>query len=295
MITLNEAEAINTGLSSVEDRNESRVFQALDSLTGIAEEFLSENEEADAVRVIQSISEIAQATARESMELVTINAVIALGKLAKAAAKKGYGSALNRGIVAIGKTGRTAASNSLEAGSKVAATTLMEIWNLSSPKEKAREELVAFSLLLRDIGAAAAVQGMEEALLNAATCLGEVGKKEAAESLELETISTLILLEEIGATAAEKYFDEALSSIALSIEDAGKLSIKKGLHEAALQSQWVLETLRIQAEEKLLANSPIVIEMALDSFKLTGATETEENIQKLQEIKELQTKVYSSF
>ena len=45
---------------------------------------------------------------------------------------------------------------------------------------------------------------LEEIVLNAATCLGEIGKKVAAESLELETISTLILLEEIGKLAAER-------------------------------------------------------------------------------------------
>ena len=92
-------------------------------------------------------------------------------------------------------------------------------------------------------------------MLNAATGLGEIGKKAAAEKLELETISTLLLLEEIGKLAAEKYLDEALSSTALSIEEIGKLSLKKGLNEAALQSQWALETLRVQAEEQLLTNS----------------------------------------
>ncbi len=178
MITLNEAEAVDAGISSVEERNESRVFQALDSLTGIAEGFISENEEADAARVILSILDIAQAATQEGMELVTISSVLALGKLAKAAAKKGHVMALNRATVATGKLGgKVAASNSMEAGSKVAATTLMEIWNFSYPENKDREELFAFSLLLKDIGAAAAGQGMEEALLNAVTCLGEAGKK----------------------------------------------------------------------------------------------------------------------
>lgn len=201
--------------------------------------------------------------------------------------------ALNRATVATGKLGKVAASNSMEAGSKVAATTLMEIWNFSYPENKDREELFAFSLLLKDIGAAAAGQGMEEALLNAVTCLGEAGKKEAAEKLETETINTLLLLEEIGGLAAEKYFDEALSSVALSIEETGKIALKKGLREAALQSQWALESLKIQAEEKALTNSPIVAEMALESFKFTDIAETSENIEKLHEIKEIQKKVYS--
>ena len=61
-------------------------------------------------------------------------------------------------MIETGKLGRTAAAGSLEAGSKVAATTMMEIWNLSPPEKKDKEEMVAFSLLLRDIGAAAAVQ-----------------------------------------------------------------------------------------------------------------------------------------
>ncbi|MPM63709.1 hypothetical protein SDC9_110591 [bioreactor metagenome] len=228
------------------------------------------------------------------MELVTINSVLALGKLAKTAAKKGYRSALNRTVVATGKLGRTAASSSLEAGSKVAATTLMEIWNLSSPKKKDLEEMIAFSLLLKDIGSAAAIQGMEEALLSVVTCLGEVGKKEAAESLETETINTLLLLEEIGGIAAEKYFDEALSSVALSIEDTGKLSLKNGIREAALQSQWSLETLKVQAEEKLLDNASVVIEMTLDSFKFPDFKETDENMNRLQEVKNLQKKVYTN-
>ena len=55
MITLNEAEAVEISLSAVEEINESRVFQALDSLTGIGAGFLSENEEADAERVILSM------------------------------------------------------------------------------------------------------------------------------------------------------------------------------------------------------------------------------------------------
>lgn len=173
MITLNEAEAVDVGLSSVEERDESRVFQALDSLTGIAEDSLSENEEADVARVILSISDIAQAAAQEGMELVAISSILAFGKLARAAAKKGQRSVLKRTMIATGKLGSIAASNSLEAGSKVAATTIMEIWNLSSPEKKDREEMIAFSLLLKDIGSAAAVQGMEEALLNAINCLGD--------------------------------------------------------------------------------------------------------------------------
>ncbi len=65
-------------------------------------------------------------------------------------------------------------------------------------------------------------------MLNAVNCLGEIGKKIAAESFEFETISTLLLLEEIGKLAAEKYLDEALSSIALSIEEIWKTIFEEG-------------------------------------------------------------------
>ena len=202
-------------------------------------------------------------------------------------------SALGRAFIAIGKLGEAAAAHSLEAGSKVAASTLLEIWKFSSESWD-QEKVITFSLLFKEIGASAARSGVEEVVLSAVTGLGELGKKTAADSLELETVSTLLLLEEIGKLAAESYFDEALSSTALSIEEIGKICKKKGLSDAVLQCQWALETLRIQAEEKLLNNSSVVAEMALDNFTDIGYNESEEKLEKFQEIKALQKKIQSN-
>lgn len=290
MITLNEAEAVEVSISAVDEGDEDRAFQALDSLTGIAADFLSENEEADAKRVIQSIESAAQAAAEREMELVTINSILSLGKLARSAADKGFESALGKAFIAIGKLGEASAANSLEAGSKVAATTLMEIWNFF-PEQWDQEKIIAFSLLYKEIGISAAKSDMEDVVLSAVTGLGEIGKKIAARKLEIETVSSLLLLDEIGKRAAESYFDEALSSTALSIEEIGKLSARNGLSDVVLQCQWALETLRVQAEEKLLHNSSIVTELALDSFTDTGYADSEENIEKIQEIKILLEKI----
>ena len=82
-------------------------FQALDSLTGIAANFLSENEEANAERVILSIENTAQAAAEREMELVTINSVLSLGKLARTAAEKGLDSALSKAFIATGRLGES--------------------------------------------------------------------------------------------------------------------------------------------------------------------------------------------
>ncbi len=292
MITLNEAEAVEISLSAVDEGDENRAFQALDSLTGIAAYFLSENGEADAERVILSIGNSAQAAAERDLELVTINSVLSLGKLARIAADKRLKSALGKAFVLIGKLGEAAAAHSLEAGSKVAATTLMEIWNFC-PEQWDQEKIIAFSLLFKEIGASATRCDMEETVLSAITGLGEIGKKVATRSLELETTSSLLLLEEIGKLAAESYFDEALSSTALSIEEIGKLSLKKGLNDAVSQCQWALETLRVQAEERLLNNSSIVAELALDNFTDAGYTDSEE-LEKFREIKALQEKIRST-
>jgi len=293
MTTLNEAEAVEVSLSAIDEGDESRAFQALDSLTEIAADFLSKNEETDAERVILAIESSAQAAAERDLELVTINSVLSLGKLARRAADKGFKSALGKAFVSIGKLGKVAAAHSLEAGSKVAATTLMEIWNFY-PEQWDQKKIIAFSLLTKEIGTSAAKRGMEDVVLSAITGLGEIGKKVAARSLELETISSLLLLEEIGKLAAESYFDEALSSTALSIEEIGKISIKKGLNDAVLQCQWTLETLRVQAEERLLSNSSIVAEVALDNFASTGYTDSEEKLEKFREIEVLQEKIQST-
>ena len=165
MITLNEAEAVEVSLSAVDEGDETRAFQALDSLTGIAADFLSENEEADAERVILSIENAAQAAAERDMELVTINSILSLGKLARAAADKGLESALGRAFIAIGKLGEAAAAHSLEAGSKVAASTLLEIWKFSSESWD-QEKVITFSLLFKEIGASAARSGVEEVVLD---------------------------------------------------------------------------------------------------------------------------------
>ncbi|MFI5383279.1 MAG: hypothetical protein ACHQXK_03460, partial [Methanosarcina thermophila] len=68
---------------------------------------------------------------------------------------------------------------------------------------------------------------------------------------------------------------------------------KKGLSDAVLQCQWALETLRVQAEEKMLNNSSVVAEMALDNFTDIGYNESEEKLEKFQEIKTLQEKIQS--
>ncbi|MDY0130193.1 MAG: hypothetical protein RBR63_08435, partial [Methanosarcina vacuolata] len=87
---------------------------------------------------------------------------------------------------------------------------------------------------------------------------------------------------------------EALSSTAISIEEIGKLSVKKELNDAVLQCQWTLETLRVQAEENALNNSSIVAEVALDNFKDISCTDSEEKMEKFQEIKVLQKKIQST-
>lgn len=293
MITLNEAEAVEAGLSAARDRDESRAFQALDSLTGIAEDFFSESEDTDAQRVILSIEDIAKAATEEEMELVCINSVLALGKLAKTAIEEGYESAYSKAYIAIGRLGRTAAANSLEAGSKIASSTLMELWNLPRQRQNL-EKTVAFSIFFKEIAVCGARRGIEDIVLNAINCLGEIGKKEAAENLELETVSILLLLEEIGKSAAEKYFDEALGSTALSIEEIGKISLKKKLRDALWQSQWALENLRVQAEEREMTNSSVVAEMSLDSFKGSEPANEEEEPGKFQEIWDLLNKTRST-
>jgi hypothetical protein len=60
----------------------------------------------------------------------------------------------------------------------------MEIWNLSSPEKKDREEMVAFSLLLKDIGSAAASQGMEEACLTQLHVLEKSEKRRHQKALK---------------------------------------------------------------------------------------------------------------
>lgn len=293
MITLNEAEAVEAGLSAAIERNEGKAFQALDSLTGIATDFLSGSEDADAQRVILSIEDIAEAATEEEMELVTIDSILALGKLAKTAIEDGYESALTKAFIAIGRLGRIAAAHSLEAGSKVAATTLMEIWNLPRQRQN-QEKTIAFSLLFKDIGVHGARRGAEEIVLNVVNCLGEIGKKVASESLEIDTVSTLLLLEEIGESVAEKNLDEALSSTALSIEEIGKISLKKKLHDAVLQSQWALETISVLAEERSMTTSSVVAEMSLDTFKDAVSADLDEKAEKFQEIRDLQNKISST-
>ena len=69
--------------------------------------------------------------------------------------------------------------------------------------------------------------------------------------------------------------------------------MKKKLHDAVLQSQWALEALRVQAEERSMTNSSVVTEMSLDSFNLEPGI-GDEKPEKLQEIRNLQKKIYST-
>lgn len=296
MVALSEAEAVELGCSSAEEKNEVLIFQALDSLTEIALDFIAEEKVEDAGRIIRSIREIAGIAVENKMELVAINSILAFGKLANEASDRGLKSTTEKIVKAIGRLGKETGSNALEAGSKVAITTLMEI-RAASNMQKSREETITFSVILTEIGTAAAEHGLKDVLLSAISSVGEIGKSTVGEKLETETLSTLLLLENLGKAAAKIYYDEALSSAGLSIEEIEKLAFKKQFYGVLPQAQWALETLRVQAEGQRLENSEIVAELALEYLKNMHVSDTEENIEenmkKIMDIKALHAKVIS--
>lgn len=151
MSILNEAGAIDLGLSSVKDNNELGVLRSIDFLTEQGTKYINKGLEPDAKRTIISIRDIGNAAALQKMELGVLISLVSLGRMAEVAREQ---KMLNTGlsiIYSLCALGKSAVGQEMEAAVRIAVAYLGEIANSASLHNLERESLVS-SLAIGAIG-----------------------------------------------------------------------------------------------------------------------------------------------
>jgi len=151
MSILNEAGAIDLGLSSVKDNNELGVLRSIDYLTEQGTKYINKGLEPDAKRTIISIRDIGHAAVLQKMELGVLISLVSLGRMAEVAREqKMFNTGLSI-IYSLCAVGKSAVGQDMEAAVRIAVAYLGEIANSASLHNLEREALVS-SLAIGAIG-----------------------------------------------------------------------------------------------------------------------------------------------
>ena len=148
---LNEAGAIDLGLSSVKDKDELGVLRSIDFLTEKGTKYINKGLEPDAKRTIISIRDIGNAAALQKMELGVLISLVSLGKMAEAAREQKMSDTGLSIIYSLCTVGKSAVGQEMEAAVRIAVAYLGEITNSASLHNMKRESLVS-SLAIGAIG-----------------------------------------------------------------------------------------------------------------------------------------------
>lgn len=151
MSILNEARAIDLGLSSVKDNDELGVLRSIDFLTEQGTKYINKGLEPDAKRAITSIRDIGNAAALQKMELGVLISIISLGKMAEAAREQKMSDTGLSIIYSLYAVGKSAVGQEMEAAVRIAVAYLGEIASSASLHRMKRESLVS-SLAIGAIG-----------------------------------------------------------------------------------------------------------------------------------------------
>ena len=151
MSILNEARAIDLGLSSVKDNDELGVMRSIDFLTEQGTKYINKGLEPDAKRAIISIRDIGNAAALQKMELGVLISIISLGRMAEAAREQKMSDTGFSIIYSLYAVGKSAVGQEMEAAVRIAVAYLGEIASSASLHRMKRESLVS-SLAIGAIG-----------------------------------------------------------------------------------------------------------------------------------------------
>ncbi|MPN52627.1 hypothetical protein SDC9_200289 [bioreactor metagenome] len=95
------------------------------------------------------------------------------------------------------------------------------------------------------------------------------------------------MLEEMAAAAMEENLQSATGSIAASIEEIGKSAEEEEMESAVFQAASALQTIVSSAGSRYLNDASIAARIALETFNELDIINNEENIKKVEEIREM--------
>ncbi|AKB18067.1 MULTISPECIES: hypothetical protein [unclassified Methanosarcina] len=265
MSILNEARAIDLGLSSVKGNDELGVLRSIDFLTEQGTKYINKGLEPDAKRAIISIRDIGNAAAVQKMELGVLITLISLGRMAEAAREQKMSDTGFSIIYSLCAIGKSAVGQEMETAVKIAVAYLGEIANSASLCKLKRESLVS-SLAIGAIGKETSRQKIakvpeNEGLLSPASGIIQSlpqGKDEQFFSDELQ--STMGFLMENGEENCPP------RHMPVFFEHPFPNTDFRNFENVVIKAADALGTIMLEPKEKFLVSYMLVAKLSIETF-----------------------------
>jgi len=288
MLSKEEEKMLKLGLASIDENFDEGVRQALDFLSETGTVYLNESKEPEAERAVNSIKAIGKAATMRGMENAAVNSIRALERILQSSVEKKTESTTISILLSFGTIGKAAAEQQMEVVAKLAASVLGKSGN-SAALRNGERETIAVAIGLGEIGKSVARMRFPDVSENTATCiscLGDTGKIAAQQKLESAAVGIELMLEELAVAAMAENMQSAVGSIADSIEEIGKSAGEEEMENAVFQATSALQTILSDSGKKYLNDASIAAKVALESFDELDIINDEENIRKIEEIRE---------
>lgn len=291
---LAEVRMIEEGLRSAYDGDSERVIEAFNGLKDFAVHLvhmdITAENELDAKALIIAMGDIGRETAERGMEAASIASAHALGKVAVEAVDQERESLALKALSVLGNLALEFGRKNMDEVAKSAAGSLGNIGKAASKIKM--EVLTGLSeVYLMQLSMKAMEENLLETWDTALNSLEEIGASSAEQEIESDAVGAAILLEELGTAAARKQDEPRVKSVIKALGKLGRELSQKGSKNALVQTVWALETLRILAFEHEMENAGSEGKLELELLSTAGIPDEEQNLEKIQEIREFHQRI----
>ncbi len=289
---LDEVRTIEEGFKKAYGGDLKGTVEAVDKLKGFALQLIhleadAENE-LDIKALIISIGDIARVSAEMKMERACSVSGRILGDIALEAAGQKRVQIAIKALSIVGSLALEFTGKGLEMAARSAAESL-GICGKSFSKIK-METLVSLSeVYLMQVSLLSIEKGFYKTGTAAIDYLGEIGIASAEQSIESCTLEAAVTLEDLGNAAVRENSESYVKAVIEALENLGTEVSRHGMKNILVQIVWSLETIRVLSLEQGLKGACFAAKAALESINTAGMLDTEQNLEKIREIKEFRS------
>lgn len=291
---LAEVRMIEKGLRSAYDEDAEGVIEAFNGLKDFAVHLvhldITAEYELDAKALIIAMGDIGRETAEKKMEAASIASVRALGEVAIEAADQRRESLALKALSVLGNLALEFGGKRMDAAAKSAAESMGNVGKVSSRKRM--EVLTGLSeVYLMQLSMKAMEENLSETWDISLKSLGEIGASSGEQAIENDAVGAAILLEELGTAAVKGQDETRVKAVIKTLGKMGRELSQKGSKNALVQTVWALETLRILAIEYDMKSVGTEGKLELELLNTAGILDEEQNLEKIQKIKEFHQRI----
>lgn len=289
---LDEVRTIEEGFKKAYSGDLKGTVEAVDKLKGFALQLIlleadAENE-LDIKALIISIGDIARVSAEMKMDQACSVSGRILGDIALEAAGQKRVQIAIKALSIVGSLALEFTGKGLAMAARSAAESL-GICGKNFSRIK-METLVSLSeVYLMQVSLLSIEKGFYKAGTAAIDYLGEIGIASAEQSIETCTLEAAVTLEDLGNAAVRKNSESYVKAVIEALENLGTEVSRHGMKNTLVQIAWSLETIRVLTLEQGLKGACFAAKAALESINTAGMLDTEQNLEKIREIKEFRS------